>query len=211
MTLESIRKEYTIGKLTEVNAGTNPFELFDKWLNEAVESGVEEPTAMVVSTISSGGYPQSRIVLLKSANSDGFIFYTNYLSEKGIALGKNNKVSLLFFWAGLQRQVRVAGDAFKVARHITEAYFMSRPRGSQLAAWASEQSRIISSRKLLDDRFKEIEEKFKGRTIPPPPHWGGYIVKPLQFEFWQGRESRLHDRLVFSGTADNWQVERLSP
>ncbi len=211
MNLESIRIEYTRGTLDISNIESDPFRFFGKWLDEAIYSGITEPTAMSVSTIGQDGFPQSRVVLLKSFDHTGFIFFTNYLSQKGRSLEEHPRASLLFFWPELQRQVRITGLVDKVPRETTESYFGSRPRSSQIGAWASEQSEEIPSREHLEKLFAAIEEKYQGSEIPAPVHWGGYRLKPVRFEFWQGRESRMHDRFSFEKTDDNWNIRRLAP
>jgi pyridoxamine 5'-phosphate oxidase len=211
MNLESIRMEYTKGTLDISNIGNDPFMFFGKWLDEAIYSGITEPTAMSVSTIGQDGFPQSRIVLLKSFDNLGFIFFTNYNSQKGRSLEKRPVASLLFFWPELQRQVRITGEVDKVSREITGSYFSTRPRSSQIGAWASAQSEEIPSREHLENLFEAIEVKFQDTEIPAPAHWGGYKLKPVKFEFWQGRESRMHDRFSFEKTDTGWQIRRLAP
>ena len=211
MDLSSIRKEYTLGALNTKNSGGDPLKLFSRWMQEAVIAGVPEATAMSLTTTGSDGYPQSRVVLLKSYDEQGYTFFTNYRSDKGLALEFNPKAALLFFWPELQRQIRITGDVTKVPRHITEEYFSTRPRGSQTGAWASEQSREIPSRAWLEERFAETEAHYSGRAIPAPDHWGGYLVKPFRIEFWQGRESRLHDRILFEKKGDKWTKKRIAP
>ncbi len=211
MNLESIRIEYTRGTLDISNIGNDPFIFFGKWLDEAIYSGITEPTAMSVSTIGLDGYPQSRIVLLKSFDNLGFIFFTNYNSQKGKSLEQHPGASLLFFWPELQRQVRITGEVEKVSREITGSYFSSRPRSSQIGAWASAQSEEIPSREHLENLFEAIEEKFQDTEIPAPAHWGGYKLNPVRFEFWQGRENRMHDRFSFEKTDTGWHIRRLAP
>jgi pyridoxamine 5'-phosphate oxidase len=211
MNLESIRMEYTKGTLDISNIGIDPFIFFGKWLDEAIYSGITEPTAMSVSTIGQDGFPQSRIVLLKSFDNLGFIFFTNYNSQKGRSLEKRPVASLLFFWPELQRQVRITGEVDKVSREITGSYFSTRPRSSQIGAWASAQSEEIPSREHLENLFEAIEVKFQDIEIPAPAHWGGYKLKPVKFEFWQGRESRMHDRFSFEKTDSGWHTRRLAP
>jgi pyridoxamine 5'-phosphate oxidase len=211
MNLESIRIEYTRGALDISNIGNDPFIFFGKWLDEAIYTGIADPTAMSVSTIGQDGFPQSRIVLLKSFDNLGFIFFTNYTSQKGKSIEQHPGASLLFFWPELQRQVRITGEVNKVSREITESYFSSRPRSSQIGAWASAQSEEIPSREHLEKLFEDIEEKYRDTDIPAPAHWGGYILKPLRFEFWQGRESRMHDRFSFEKTDSGWHIRRLAP
>jgi pyridoxamine 5'-phosphate oxidase len=211
MDLKSIRKEYTLGSLDVQNTGSEPFTLFGTWLNEAIIAGLPEPTAMTLSTIGADGYPQSRVVLLKSSDHQEFTFFTNYESQKGTALAMHPKAALLFFWPELQRQIRITGDVYKVSKESTAAYFAVRPRGSQLGAWASAQSREIPSRAWLENRFAELERFYGNNQIPVPEHWGGYAVHPHRIEFWQGRASRLHDRILFERQENGWAKKRLAP
>lgn len=211
MDLKSVRKEYTLGALDTANCGDGPLPLFTRWMHEAAAAGIPEVTAMTLSTLGSDGYPQSRVVLLKSLDDRGFTFFTNYQSDKGIAIESNPKVALLFFWPELQRQVRITGNASRVPKQVTEEYFSTRPRGSQTGAWASEQSREIPSRAWIESRFAETEALYTGKSIPAPPHWGGYSVDPFRMEFWQGRESRLHDRILFEKEGNLWTKKRLAP
>lgn len=211
MDLKTIRKEYTLGSLDVKNSGDDPFPLFSRWMHEAVTAGVAEPTAMTLSTLGSDGYPQSRVVLLKSFDHEGFTFFTNYESDKGIALKHHPMAALLFFWPELQRQVRITGNVTRVSRETTESYFATRPRGSQAGAWASEQSREIPSRAYLEARVSETESRFAGTSIPAPANWGGYLLGPVRIEFWQGRESRLHDRILFEKLENCWNKKRLAP
>ena len=211
--LHSYRKTYKKHELLEEETGKDPFELFRTWLREVEATReVEEVNTMTVSTIGPDGYPKARIVLLKEFDDQGFVFYTNYNSEKGKAIEVNPKVCLSFFWPGSERQVIIKGIAKKISEEESTLYFHSRPRGSQLGAWASEQSRIIPSQGFLEDRLKSLEEEYQNITIPKPPHWGGYKVHPVDFEFWQGRPNRLHDRILFSRENDlNWKLNRLAP
>lgn len=211
MNLDKIRMEYNLGKLDISNLPPDPFELFQLWLEAALNSEEPEPTAMVVSTIDRTGFPQSRVVLLKSAESTGFTFFSNYLSNKGQEIEFNPKTSLLFFWPQLQRQVRITGISRKVDRKESEQYFNSRPEGSRLGAWASDQSREIPSREYLEEKYKQYSELYRNHDIPVPPHWGGYRVTPVRYEFWQGRESRLHDRFTYEQEGEAWKIKRLSP
>lgn len=211
MDIEKIRKEYTLHALNESKLDNDPVKFFGQLLEEAIQTAIAEPTAMVVSTIGADGYPQSRVVLLKTFSENGFTFFTNYLSQKGRSLEQFPKAVLLFFWPELQRQVRITGNVSKVSQDISENYFSTRPRGSQIGAWASEQSKVVPSREYLENNFREIEKKFDGKEVPLPENWGGYILKPTRFEFWQGRESRLHDRIVFELGGDGWQISRLAP
>jgi len=209
--MEFQREEYTLSRLELGELGKNPQGQFMKWLNEAYDAGIPEPNAMVLSTIGADGFPQSRIVLLKSAGEEGYTFFTNYASEKGKAIEINPRVSLLFFWPGIQKQVRITGVAAKAAESESDNYFRSRPRESRLGAWASAQSTKIPSREELDEKVQFYAEKFRGKEIPRPGHWGGFIVLPEKYEFWQGREGRLHDRFLYEKDGDSWKISRLAP
>lgn len=211
MKIDSIRNEYILSGLTRKNVEKNPFKQFEKWLNNAIESGEKEPTAMSLATIGTDGFPQSRIVLLKLFDENGFIFFTNYDSEKGKAIALNNVAGLHFFWPLLERQVRISGFAEKTSTEISENYFNSRPLESRIGAWASEQSREIPSRLYLENRFGEYSRKFQNQEPDLPPFWGGYRVIPQKIEFWQGRANRLHDRILYEKTTDIWTIKRLAP
>jgi pyridoxamine 5'-phosphate oxidase len=188
-----------------------PFAQFSIWWEEAVQSAIVEVNAMALSTVSPEGRPSSRIVLLKGYNEEGFVFFTNYTSDKGRQIENNQYVSLLFFWKELERQVRIEGTASQVAAEESDAYFDSRPVGSRLGAWASPQSQKIADREILDKELEKITAQFSEQQIPRPPHWGGYRVKPTKIEFWQGRSSRLHDRILYELTDEQWQISRLAP
>lgn len=211
--LSNYRKSYEKQELLESNISDNPMELFQKWFHEVdTNFDVEETNAMTISTLGLDGYPKSRVVLLKQFTYEGFIFYTNYNSEKGKSIAKNPNVCLSFFWNRAERQIIIKGKAEKIAENLSDGYFESRPRGSQLGALVSNQSKVIKNRKLLEDRLLELEKKFEGKEIPRPEFWGGYIVKPVEMEFWQGRPNRLHDRIRFTLQKDyNWKINRLSP
>jgi pyridoxamine 5'-phosphate oxidase len=209
--VNKIRRDYGQKSLDERNAPANPFEQFETWLGEAVAQNVFEPNAMVLSTVSGEGKPSARIVLLRGFNEEGFTFFTNYDSRKASEIESNPQASLLFFWAELERQVRIEGAAAKAAAEISDEYFASRPRESQIGAWVSPQSKKIASRESLEKRFIELAEKWEGKNIERPPNWGGFVIKPEIFEFWQGRESRLHDRLVYTKIENRWKIERLAP
>lgn len=211
MNIRDIRQEYTLGGMDDSYLGANPIDLFDRWFREAVNAGINEPSAMALSTLGTDGYPQSRIVLLKGYGEEGFSFFTNYESQKGNALAQYPKASLLFFWPELQRQIRITGKVEKTSVEESEEYFRSRPRGSRLGAWTSEQSQEIPSRKTLEERYEVFDRKFPEEDIPKPPHWGGYRLTPLTFEFWQGRENRLHDRISFRKENGKWRTARLAP
>lgn len=207
------RKSYQKYQLLENKIPENPFSLFQLWLEETEASKeVDEVNIMTISTIGLDGYPKSRIVLLKEYDRDGFVFYTNYFSEKGKALAENPKLCLSFFWPDSERQIIIKGIAEKTSEEDSLFYFKSRPRGSQLGAWASEQSKVIPSRNVLENRLQELEAEYKDSPIPKPPHWGGYKVLPKEFEFWQGRPNRLHDRIKYSKNEEgNWKINRLAP
>lgn len=210
--IRSIRKEYSAFELDESHVDRNPIRMFDRWMKNALDAGVEEPNAMTLATVDSKGRPEARIVLLREIDRKGFVFYTNYHSRKGKAMAKNKYVCLNFFWTPLQRQVRISGRIEKVSDRISTAYFKSRPRESQIGAWASLQSENLNERRVLEERFIAFEKKYAGKPVPRPDNWGGYRVIPDHIEFWQGRTSRLHDRIAYSKGADNrWKIARLYP
>ncbi|MEU2625630.1 pyridoxamine 5'-phosphate oxidase [Kitasatospora sp. NPDC007106] len=207
-----MRKHYQHEGLSEGDLAADPVTQFTTWFHEADEAGVAEPNAMVVSTADAAGRPSSRTVLLKGYDLRGFVFYTNYGSRKGAELAVNPWASLLFPWIELARQVIVCGRVEKVGRDETAAYFRTRPHGSQLGAWASEQSSPVAGREVLEQRYADLAARYpEGEGVPVPPFWGGYRVVPETVEFWQGRENRLHDRLIFVVEGDGWRVERLCP
>ncbi|MBL7869193.1 MAG: pyridoxamine 5'-phosphate oxidase [Flavobacterium lindanitolerans] len=209
--LSDYRKSYEKSELIETAIPDNPFELFDLWFQEAEAiGGTEEVNAMTIATIGKDGFPKSRIVLLKQLTPEGFIFFTNYESEKGKAIAENPNVCLSFFWPYAERQVIIKGTAEKTADEISDAYFQSRPFGSQLGALASHQSEIIENREVLEVKVKNLEEEFAGKVITRPAYWGGYLVKPYEIEFWQGRPNRLHDRIRFQYRENTWIKDRLS-
>ncbi len=209
--LTNYRKSYNKSVLVEKNLPELPFKLFSNWFEEVEKAGgVEEANAMTITTTGIDGFPKARIVLLKHYDQNGFVFYTNYLSEKGKAIANNNKVCISFFWPNLERQVIVKGIAQKITEEDSIRYFKSRPIGSQLGAWASHQSELIDSREILEQKLKSLEEKYKDAEIEKPPFWGGYNVIPVEFEFWQGRANRLHDRIRYL-KHEGWKVDRLSP
>jgi len=209
--LENIRREYSLHVLDESAVHVNPVEQFSRWIGEALNAEEVEPTAMTLSTISSENKPSSRIVLLKKYSEQGFDFFTNYNSKKGQHIENNPNISLLFFWPKLEREVRIEGKAIKISREESEAYFISRPRESQIAAWASPQSSNVPNRKTLKDWYEELESIHENKDIKCPPHWGGYRLVPNLFEFWQGRESRLHDRIEYYFTENSWKIRRIAP
>lgn len=210
--IADIRKDYILKSLHEYDVARQPMEQFTRWWDEAVESKIEEVNAMTLATSTPNGHPSSRIVLLKGYTPEGFIFFTNYQSRKGSEIEANPNVSLLFFWKELERQVVVEGSAEKVSEADSDAYFLSRPAGSRIGAWSSPQSTTIAGRHVIEENVRKYREQFPDdNNIPRPPHWGGYIVKPVKIEFWQGRSSRLHDRILFTQQGGEWRVERLAP
>lgn len=211
--LGNYRKSYEKKALLESEVGDNPLALFQQWFHEVEASeSTDEPNAMSLSTVGEDGFPKTRVVLLKRFNEDGFIFFSNYQSEKGKSIAANPEVCLSFFWPVLERQVIIKGKAEQLAVNLSEGYFESRPRGSQLGAWASDQSQAVPSREFLEERLQQFEEEYEGQEVPKPPHWGGYLVRPVSIEFWQGRPNRLHDRIRFSLEENyDWTVERLAP
>lgn len=211
-TLAALRQEYGDAGLDITDLDADPVTTFRRWLDETVAAGLHEPNAVVVSTATPEGRPSSRVVLLKAVDERGFVFYTNYESRKGEELAANDACALLFPWHDLQRQVRVEGRAERVGAEESAAYFATRPRGSQVGAWASPQSREVGSRAELDGLHEEAQERFgDGGEVPLPPHWGGFRVVPETVEFWQGRSGRMHDRLVYRRTPDGWRTVRLAP
>ncbi len=212
MSLADLRKDYSLAGLVEKDLARDPFRQFEKWFQEAEAAKLNEPNAMTLATASREGRPSARTVLLKGLDGRGFVFYTNYTSRKSRELDASPYATLLFPWVALERQVIVEGPVEKVAREESETYFHSRPRLSQLSAWVSQQSAIISGRAVLEQSMKELEQKYAGAEIPLPPHWGGWRVRPDTVEFWQGRRSRLHDRLRYRREkSGDWNVERLAP
>ena len=211
--LGNYRKSYDKGSLLESGISDNPLELFQKWFSEVDQHFPQDETnAMTLSTLGLDGFPKGRVVLLKKYMQQGFIFYTNYESEKGKSIIAHPKVSLSFHWAGAERPVIIKGKAEKIAVDVSDGYFESRPRGSQLGAHASQPSTVVPNRQTLENQLKTLEEKFKNKSIPRPEFWGGFIVKPIEIEFWQGRANRLHDRIRYQLQSDlNWKIERLSP
>ena len=209
--LADLRQNYARADLTEASAPDDPFAFFEQWFDEARAAGVREPNAMTLATVGADGQPAARIVLLKGQNARGFVFYTNYESRKGDDLAAHPHAALVFWWEPLERQVRIEGTVEKVAAKLSDAYFASRPRGSRLGAWASDQSRVVDDRAELEARLDEVEEEYDDGHIPRPPHWGGYRVLPTRFEFWQGRPNRLHDRLEYIPADGAWTIRRLAP
>jgi len=211
--LSNYRKIYKKSELSKNEVSDNPMELFQKWFFEVEESGGDdEANAMTIATIGIDGFPKNRVVLLKKYTWEGFIFYTNYNSEKGKAIAQNPNVCLSFFWHNIERQIIIKGKAEKIPENLSDGYFESRPDGSKLGAWASNQSEVVSSREFLNDRLASFEKKFENKEIPRPKHWGGYIVKPTCIEFWQGRPNRMHDRIKFTLQENfDWKIDRLAP
>ena len=208
--ISQIRKSYLSGELDEANVGSDPISLFSEWMNEAVAAGIEEANGMALATASADGAPAVRVVLLRGFDERGFVFFTNYESAKGQDLLTNPRAAASFWWPPLDRQVRIGGRVEKVSRAESQAYFDSRPRGHQLSAWASPQSRVVAGRGELEARAGEVETLFPG-DVPLPDFWGGYRLAPEQMEFWQGREHRLHDRFLFEKRRGVWTVARLAP
>ncbi|WP_047415049.1 pyridoxamine 5'-phosphate oxidase [Cellulophaga sp. Hel_I_12] len=210
--LGNYRKTYDKSELIESNIGDNPMELFQKWFYETEASeGIDEPNAMTISTIGLDGFPKSRVVLLKKYTYEGFIFYTNYESEKGKAIAHNPNVCLSFFWPNMERQVIIKGKAEKISKNLSDGYFESRPDGSKLGAIVSNQSSVIASREVLESKLKALEAAYASKEILRPDFWGGFIVKPVSIEFWQGRPNRLHDRIRYSLEELDWKIDRLAP
>ena len=206
------RINYSKGIIDPKIIDKNPYEVFLKWIKEAINSNlIEEPNAMNIATIEDDGYPRSRIVLLKDLSNNGLTFFTNYNSNKGKSINKNNKVCVSFFWPPLERQVIIKGKAKRISNDLSKKYFYSRSRESQIAALISPQSKIIPNRNFLNKSIKSVGEKYKGKKIPMPDHWGGFIIKPFEIEFWQGRPDRLHDRILFKLLNGRWESNRLAP
>ena len=210
--IADLRRDYALASLDITDVVADPIEQFRHWFANAAESLIAEPNAMTIATIGADGAPDARVVLLKGVDARGFTFFTDYRSRKGQDLEAHPQAALVFFWQELERQVRIRGTVVKLSAEESGAYYESRPRGSRIGAWASEQSRVIGDRSVLESRVREVEARFPGETAPPlPPHWGGFLVQPMQVEFWQGRQSRLHDRLRYRLDDGAWVVERLSP
>ena len=211
MNLESFRREYLSGGLERENLNDDPIVQFSLWMQQAVDSEIQDSTVMIVASVAANGQPSQRIVLLKKIDQNGFVFFTNYESRKAGELSTNSKISLLFPWNIIDRQVKVCGDVEKITVEQTSEYFFSRPKGSQLAAIASKQSSVLTSRRELVERFESLQKEYEGRNIPLPGYWGGYRVIPSEIEFWQGGASRLHDRFRYLRNEDGWSIDRLAP
>ena len=210
MDLAGLRRDYARESLSERDVAADPIAQFEKWFAQAQGAGSVEPNAMTLATSTPDGHPSARIVLLKSVDASGFVFFTDYRSRKGAELESNPHVSLCFWWGELQRQVRVTGTVARASREESDAYYRTRPHGSRIGAWASHQSAPLASREPLESEVKRLEQKYPG-DVPLPPHWGGYRVTPETIEFWQGRPSRMHDRIVYTRSGNAWTIGRLSP
>jgi len=209
--LQNLRQDYRVSSLSESDVEVDPILQFKKWFSDAVSAQLYEPNVMTFATADSDGKPSARIVLLKGFNEHGFVFYTNYESKKSQDLIENPQAALVFFWAELERQVRVEGIVSKVDKEVSKAYFHSRPIGSQIGAIASPQSAVITDRSILENKVSALTEQYEGKEIPLPDNWGGYLVEPKHIEFWQGRSSRLHDRIIYDFVESAWKINRLAP
>ena len=210
--IADLRQDYTLQGLSKTEVNSNPFVQFQKWFDQALNANILEPNAMTVATTAVEGKPSARMVLLKDFDERGFVFYTNYNSQKGQELAENPQAALVFWWPELERQVRISGRVEKVADVESDRYFYSRPFESRLGAWTSNQSEVIENREVLEKKLEELKQEYQNQDVPRPPHWGGIRVIPTEIEFWQGRSSRLHDRLLYTRNVDDsWKIQRLSP
>lgn len=210
--IQNLREDYQHAELDEKSVSMNPFDQFHDWFSDSLKANLKEPNAMTLATVASDGFPSARIVLLKGFDKDGFVFYTNYDSRKGKELMLNNKAALVFHWVELERQVRIEGLVIKTSRETSEKYFRTRPRGSQLGALSSPQSSVISDRSVLEIKAEKMKAAYSDLEIPLPKNWGGFVVQPHQIEFWQGRRSRLHDRILYQKNESGiWEIVRLAP
>lgn len=210
-TLSNLRKNYSLNELNENSVNSSPIRQFTIWFEEAIDSQITEPNAMILATSNEAGFPSARVVLLKSFDENGFVFFSNYESRKGKDIFQNMNVALLFFWAELERQIRIEGVASKISYDKSLEYFQSRPHESQIGAWCSPQSEVIPGRDFLEARFKKLSLEFERGKVPLPKNWGGYVIVPHSIEFWQGRPDRLHDRILYTKKIDQWSICRLAP
>jgi pyridoxamine 5'-phosphate oxidase len=209
--LEKLRRDYSGEELREALLSPNPITQFESWFDQALKAGVAEPHTMILATVSPDGSPSARVVLLRGVDEDGFTFYTNYGSRKSKEISANPKVAVVFYWHEIDRQVRAEGTAVRLKGAESDRYFAARPRESQIAAWASSQSSVLSGRSELEERYKEFDLKFRDMPVPRPENWGGFKIKPTRVEFWQGRPGRLHDRVLYVANAGAWEISRLAP